>query len=359
MRASAVKILIVDDSRLVAAMLRRTLEEESDIEVMGIASTGAQARELIQTLRPDVVVLDVVLPDMSGLQLLQEYMSSHPIPTVVLSAHGQRQSQTTLDAFALGALTVLEKPTPNGEEASAVTRRLIAAIREASVARVTKTRATTAAIGERAPQERVVSQSDRVKWGNRLLAIGISTGGVTALERMMPLFPDVVPPILILAHMPKGFTKGLAEQLSRLTPNPVIEAQDGVPIEVGKMYLAPAGEHHMVIRNRPDGLQVQLRSGERVSGHRPSVDVLFESLAPLPPLGWRVASALLTGMGDDGAKGMKRLREAGGRTIAQDERSSVVFGMPRAAIALGAAEGALPLDEIPDWLIGALARKRA
>lgn len=346
-----VRVLIIDDSAMVRQVLSMGLAADPLISVMGAASNAEQAWQMMQAERPDVITLDVEMPGMDGVSFLRRYIPQMPVPTVVISALTHESAPVTLQAMEAGAVDVIEKPALGvGEGLPAIMRDVCARVRAAASARPTPGRlrpvrpraaALAAALGEL-----------RMAAGS-LIAIGASTGGVQALGRILPMFPAESPGIVIVQHMPTGFTGAFAKRLNADCAMEVIEARDGDEVRPGRILLAPGGDRHMEVQRGPTGWRVTMTEGAPVCFSRPSVDVLFRSVAR--HAGRDCAAALLTGMGKDGAAGMLAIRAAGGRTIAQDEASCVVYGMPLAAVELGAAETVLPLDEIPDRLIRSLA----
>lgn len=330
-----VRLLIVDDSATIRRLLRAVFERDSEIEVVGEAPEPAVARQLIKDLNPDVITLDVEMPNMSGIEFLEKIMRLRPMPVVMVSTLTQRGAETTLRALELGAVDYFAKPTENvATILEAHASELCQKIKMAARARVRtgKLRETV---------ERKVSQS-YVPDG-RVVAIGSSTGGVEALITVLGAYPENCPPTLITQHMPGQFTSTFAQRLARTSGVRVEEATDGAPIEPGRVYLAPGGAAHLEIAGR-ERLRCRLLETDLVNGHRPSVDVLFHSVAQI--VGDRAIGVILTGMGRDGAAGLKELRGAGAATIGQDEASSIIYGMPRAAFEVGAVEQQLPLEKI-------------
>jgi two-component system chemotaxis response regulator CheB len=338
------RVLVVEDSLTVRKRIVEVLEADPDIEVVGEAEDGKAGIELCQSLRPDIVTLDMVLPVMSGLAATEFIMAYCPTPILIVSASTNRgELFRTYDAMAAGALDVLEKPL--GDEIDgAWEEKLVSTVKLISRIKViTHPRARLGAMGQRplgqfSPPE-MPAQAGRPP---RAVAIGVSTGGPAALVEVLQGLPsDFSIPILVVVHLGKPFAPAFAEWLDGQSPLRVLYARDGEPLPAGegKVLMAPP-EHHLILR------QGRLRLTQDSERHscRPSVDVLFASLAQ--ELGAGCVACLLTGMGKDGAEGLLSIRRAGGRTIAQDERTSVVFGMPREAILLGAAEQILPLEKI-------------
>ncbi|SDD76369.1 two-component system, chemotaxis family, response regulator CheB [Paracoccus isoporae] len=340
---SQVRVLIVDDSATMRQLIRFRLRADPRIEVVGEASDTAQAREALDTLSPDVMTLDVEMPGQSGLDFLREVMRSRPMPVIMVSTETEKGSAAAVEALSRGAIDCVGKP--RSREFNNAFGDLARLVHGAATARV---QPRGAAEGAQPP---VVSRD--FQWNGMYVLIGSSTGGVDALERIIAGMPANCPPILITQHMSDGFLASFAERInSRYAPR-VELARSDAPVEQGRIYLAPGGEQHltMTVGARP---RCRLIGGEKVSSHRPSVDVLFNSALPL---GNRVCAALLTGMGSDGADGMLALRRAGATCLAQDEASSVVWGMPRIAWEQGAAHRLVPLKRMASEILDATDRR--
>ncbi len=359
------RVLLVDDSRLVRDVYRSVLAREPGIEIVGEAENPFEARDQILALKPDVITLDMEMPRMDGLTFLRALMSQHPVPTVVVSSITERGGALAMEAFAAGAVEVLQKPTRRAE-LLALGPELARAIRTAGLARLRpgplahpapSPASGTATLPPRPPGPPRPAYAPSGLRTDRVLAIGASTGGTVAVERLLCALPPRMPPILVTQHMPPGFTRAFAERLDRLLPFAVCEAEDGMGVEPNTVLIAPGGKHLLLRGSFARGLTVEVKDGPRVSGHCPSVDVLFRSVARAA--GNRALGVILTGMGRDGANGLKELRDAGGLTFAQDEASCVVFGMPKAAQEEGAVDACLPLDALPAALVGALTRAAA
>jgi len=351
MTAGPVRVLIVDDSALVRQILSRLLATDPAIHVVGTAPDPVTAERKLETLAPDVLTLDVEMPRMDGLAFLERLMRVRPMPVVMVSALTQRGCEATLRALELGAVDVVPKPHVDvRERLEDVAAELVAKVKAAARARPRPRRAAAAA--PRPP----ASGMPTYRASEAVVVIGASTGGTEALREILTALPATAPGIVIVQHMPEGFTAAFARRLDALAAVRVAEAADGDRVLPGHALVAPGNRHVRLVRDGA-AVRVALVDGPPVNQHRPSVDVLFASAAAA--LGPNAVGVLLTGMGRDGAEGLLALRRAGARTIAQDEATSVVWGMPREAIALGAAERVLPLDHIPGAILALAAAGRA
>ena len=334
-----IRVLVVDDSALVRSILRRGLEAAGGIEVVGAAQNPYEARDLLVSLRPDVVTLDVEMPRMDGIRFLDRYMTVLPTPTIVLSSLTPRGSMLAMQALEAGAVEVLCKPSAGvADGLERMMSDLVARVRVAAVTRVGVKERPVERPADR-PQGALDETTDKV------IAFGASTGGVAALGRILPAFPPWTPGIVVVQHMPEGFTRAFAERMDHDCAMRVSEARDGDRVLAGHILVAPGGQRHTEVHRVGGQYLVRLVDRPRVQGHVPSVDVLFESLAVCAAR--NATGCILTGMGADGAMGLLRMRGAGGRTLAQDRETSAVWGMPAAAHEVGAAERLVPLHEIP------------
>jgi len=324
-----IRALIVDDSATMRGLIRATLQQDPEIEVVGEAADPLEARAAIKALNPDVITLDVEMPNMSGLDFLERIMRLRPMPVVMVSTLTSRGAEATLNALELGAVDCIAKPSTAGPTAF---NELADKVKAAASARVRP-------LGPRAR----ASIPTRFTPNERIVAIGSSTGGVEALITVLSGLPENCPPTVITQHMPATFTKSFAERLDRLTAPRVTEAVDGDVLTPGRIYLAPGGRTHLEVTGLKT-LRCRLVESENVNGHRPSVDVLFNSVAKTA--GASAVGAILTGMGRDGAAGLLAMREAGAATIGQDEATCVVYGMPKTAMQIGAVQRQLPLDRM-------------
>ena len=348
--SQAVRTLIVDDSAIVRKILTEALAGEPDIDVVGTAPDPYVARDKILALHPDVLTLDIEMPRMDGLTFLRKLMEFHPMPVIVISSLGQASCKAAMDALEAGAVEVLAKP---GGPYS---------VGELRLALATKIRAAAAA-RLRTPTQQPRKATEFGRAGNHgtgnvtegfdpttVIAIGASTGGTEAIAEVLQQIPQQSPGIVITQHIPANFSRAFAERLDRICQIRVKEAADGDVVSPGHALVAP-GNFHMLLRKRSGVYSVAVKEGPRVCYQRPSVDVLFRSVAEVA--GPKAVGALLTGMGSDGAAGMLLMRQAGAVTIAQDEASCVVFGMPREAIRLGAAVHVHPLTHIAGAILAA------
>ncbi|MEK8122874.1 chemotaxis response regulator protein-glutamate methylesterase [Methylocystis sp. IM4] len=343
-----VRVLVIDDSALVRKVLADGLSRDPEIEVVGQANDPYRARDLLVDLRPDVVTLDVEMPRMDGVTFLKQYMRAIPTPTVMISSFTQQGKGVTLEALAAGAVDAIAKPSiglvdqlPN--MLSDICRRVKDAAR-VDVSRFGRIRLR--------PLEKVAPVVEAAC--PKLIAIGASTGGVEALSHIMPAFPANSSGIVVVQHMPAGVTSKFAERLNGMSAMRVKEAEDGERVCKGLVLVAPGGAKHMTVVRSGCDYRIVLVDGPEVNFSRPAVDVLFNSVAQAA--GRHAAAALLTGMGRDGAEGLLAIRNAGGRTFVQDEETSVVYGMPKAASDLGAAEAVVALQKIPGLLTRAIKR---
>lgn len=328
-----VRVLVVDDSATMRGLITARLRADPLIEVVGQASDPHEARQAIKQLNPDVITLDIEMPNMDGIEFLDKIMRLRPTPVIMISTLTQRGADVSLKALEIGAFDCIAKPSSgNSEDFELLAEKVKAAAgsrrrfrRQGAVAR---TRDSSFA-----PDDRVI-------------AIGASTGGVEALIAVLSQFPENCLPTVISQHMPPTFTRSFAARLNNLCAASVTEASDGAPLVPGKIYLAPGGFHLEISGSAP--LRCRVSDAEKVNGHRPSVDVMFKSV--LRTVGSRAIGVILTGMGRDGAEGLLALRNAGCETIGQDESSCVVYGMPRVAYEIGAVGRQLPLEQIGERL---------
>lgn len=337
-----IKVLVVDDSALVRKLLTEELSRYSDIDVVGGAIDPYVARDKIVRLKPDVITLDLEMPRMDGLSFLSKLMKYHPLPVVVVSSLTPSNSQNAIRALELGAVEVICKPGSN-LSAPDISQSLVKAIRAAS-------RANVAKVTSDVSMEEQSNQGYHIplKTTHKVIAIGASTGGTIAIEKLLIEMPLNIPGILVVQHMPEYFTASFASRLDTICKIEVREAKDGDTVVPGLALIAPGGRH-MLLERSGAFYHVRIKGGPMVHHQRPSVDVLFHSVAK--QAGANAMGVLLTGMGSDGAEGLLAMRQSKAYTIAQDEASSVVYGMPGEAVKLGAACDVLPLTEISGRII--------
>jgi two-component system, chemotaxis family, protein-glutamate methylesterase/glutaminase len=347
-QAKKVKVLIVDDSAVVRQALNTILSTDPAIEVIGTAADPIFAVGKIAKEVPDVITLDIEMPRMDGLTFLRKLMAQHPIPVVIISSLTTKGTETALKALELGAVEIITKPQMHTREFFEESKiRICDAIRAAARARISRkpvekflpVEPKLSADAVLAPLQRL----SMIKTTEIVIALGASTGGTTALQVFLEEMPPDVPGIIIVQHMPENFTRSFANRLNELCRIDIKEAENGDGVRRGSALIAP-GNKHMLLKRSGANYYVEIQDGPLVNRHRPSVDVLFRSTAQYA--GSNAVGIIMTGMGDDGAKGLLEMKEAGAITIAQDEKTCVVFGMPREAINIGAATTVLPLEKI-------------
>ncbi|HEY8194715.1 MAG TPA: chemotaxis response regulator protein-glutamate methylesterase [Hyphomicrobium sp.] len=330
-----IRVLVVDDSSTMRGLITTALSQDPDIEVVGQAEDPLRARQAIKALNPDVVTLDVEMPNMSGLEFLEKIMRLRPTPVIMVSTLTSRGADETVRALEIGAVDCIEKPRPGNEHNF---EELPFKVKIAASARVRPLRDER----QNVPSE-THAAPDKYASDGRVLAIGASTGGVEALIELLSHFPENCPPTVIAQHMPPAFTRSFASRLDRVCAAKVQEATTGAKMQPGHIFLAPGGSLHLEVSSASD-LHCRLKPGDKVNGHCPSVDVLFESVARA--CARNAVGLILTGMGRDGAAGLLSMRKAGARTFGQNESSCIVYGMPKAAFDLGAVEKQLPLERL-------------
>lgn len=332
-----IRVLVVDDSATMRSLLSVALRRDADIEVVGHAADPLEAREKIKALNPDVLTLDIEMPNMNGLDFLEKIMRLRPMPVIMVSSLTSRDAAATLTALEIGAFDCISKASFSDERAFGA---LVSTVKAAARARIRP----LAGDMHRASEYREQPPANTGYAPNgRVVAIGSSTGGVEALISVLSQFPENCPPTVITQHMPAAFTRSFAERLDRMCRPRVSEAVDGAVLAPGQVYLAPGGATHLEIAG-VGTLRCRLRSSDTVNGHRPSVDVLFASVARTARA--KAVGVILTGMGRDGAAGLLQMRQAGASTLGQDEATSLVYGMPKVAFETNAVERQLPLDKI-------------
>ncbi len=345
-----IRVLVVDDSATMRALIRRALTRDQGIEVVGEADHALAARAAIKALDPDVVTLDIEMPDMNGLELLDKIMRLRPTPVVMVSSLTAAGAETTVRALEIGALDCVAKPTPTAPHSF---DRLPQAVRAAAAAPRARLGSGSPALGAAGTPGPLGGRIN----GTRLVALAASTGGVEALIRVFSGLPPDCPPVAVVQHMPPHFTASFAQRLDRTSALRVVEATDGLVLDRGTAALAPGGERHLEVVDGQDGrFRCRLVAADPENGHRPSADRLFRSVARAA--GSRSIGAILTGMGADGAAGLLAMRQAGAHTIGQDEATSMVFGMPKVAHRFGAVAEQLPLDQVASGITRALVAPR-
>lgn len=332
-----VRVLVVDDSATMRGLIAATLQRDPHIEVVGEAADPLEARQAIKALDPDVITLDVEMPNMNGLDFLEKIMRLRPTRVIMVSTLTEKGASATIKALEIGAFDCIAKPSPKDPRSLDALAAKVKSIAAAPMS------LRSAPAPQARPAEAPKHAPIQFKPDGRVVAIGSSTGGVEALLTILSDFPENCPPTLITQHMPATFTASFAARLDRMCKPRVSEAVDGAPLSVGQVYIAPGGHSHLEVVKRI-GLQCRLRDTEAVNGHRPSVDVLFNSVAHT--LGDRSLGVILTGMGRDGAEGLLAMRRSGAETIGQDQATSLVYGMPKAAFELGSVGKQLPLHRI-------------
>lgn len=352
-----IRTLVVDDSALVQKLLTDLLSSDPDIEVVGVASDPYEAREMIKRLNPDVLTLDVEMPKMNGLDFLRNLMRLRPMPVVMISTLTEKGAQVTLEALSLGAVEVVSKPKmdlQHGLEKSAL--EITTKVKNAAAAKVSRYKPEDPAgnkVSHRTIAEIAAGRPGKAESGcgaqqaSQLIAIGASTGGTEAIKGVLSSISGTSMGIVITQHIPEFISASFAARMDQISVLSVCQAENNQKILSGHVYIAPGGQHLSVVRD-DKGYKCKLTDSEPVNRHKPSVDVLFRSVARVA--GSKATGVILTGMGADGAVGLKEMQDAGASTIAQDEASCVIFGMPKEAIKLGAADMIKPLQEIAPLL---------
>ena len=342
-----IRIVVVDDSALIRSLLTSIINEAPDMEVVATASDPIVARERIRETNPDMITLDVEMPRMDGLEFLRRLMRLRPTPVLMISSLTQSGSETTLSALELGAVDFLPKPTLDVSN----TMQSYADDIHDKIRMVAAARLRRPALFAAAPKAAPPRLAPSLLRQNAIIAVGASTGGTDAIKEFLDKLPANCPPVMIVQHMPEGFTLSFAKRLDKLCAMQVKEAEDGEPLLRGTAYIAP-GHSHMRLGKGTQGFVICLDQGPPVNRHRPAVDVLFASVASLAAA--QTVAVILTGMGKDGAQGMLQLREGGAITFAQDEASCVVYGMPREAVAQGGVMHVHPLSQLADKVMDCL-----
>ena len=335
----AIKVLVVDDSALIRSLLSEIIKSENDLFLVGAAPDAYAARDLVNRFKPDVITLDIEMPKVDGLTFLEKLMKAHPTPVIMISTLTEKGANATLRALELGAIDFIAKPKLGVAQGIESYRQLI--IEKIRLAAQTKVKHLTR-------QASTTKLTVNYSGTEKIIAVGASTGGTEAIKEFMMQLPSNSPAVVISQHMPAGFTTSFAKRLNSLCKINVVEAQGGERILPGNAYLAP-GNYHLLIERSGADYRLALSDSALVSGHRPSVDVMFNSLANCAAQ--NTIALIMTGMGKDGASGMYSLHQSGAYTLAQDEASCVVFGMPKEAINLGGVDKILPLNKLASAVV--------
>jgi len=343
----AINVLIVDDSATAREVLAHALRKDPELNVIGSAPDAYIARDKIVNLKPDVVCLDVEMPRMDGVTFLKKIMKYSPVPVIMVSSLTKRGADITLESLDAGAIDFVTKPHQNIYDGiDEIEKELITKVKMAASSNLKAKIIKRQSVIKSKPKTLALSNTT-----NKLIAIGASTGGTVALSDVIYALPRDIPGVVVVQHMPSGFTESFATRLNQISAVHVKEAEDDEIIGRGKVLIAP-GDYHMVVRRKGANYHVKLGTGDKVSGHRPSVDVLFNSIAKY--VGGNAVGIIMTGMGGDGAKGMLKMHNAGAKTIGQDEKSCIVYGMPKVAKDLGGVDKEVTLSEITNTLISTL-----
>jgi len=346
-----IKVLVVDDSAVVRKVFREELSREKDIEVIGTAPDPYVARDKIVKLQPDVVTLDIEMPRMDGITFLKKLIRYYPLPVIIVSSLTRNGGRLAMEALSLGALEVISKPS-SAYSVGEMSVQLIDKIRAVAGVKVESRR--------KRPSDKIIQAKIPSKalsrTTNKVIAIGASTGGTEALKVVLKGMPPNAPGTLVVQHMPAHFTTSFAERLNEMSAMTIKEAEDGDSLINGVALIAP-GNYHMLLRRSGAKYYVMVKKGPLVNHQRPAVDVLFHSVASYA--GSNAVGVILTGMGSDGAHGLLKMKEAGARTVAQDEKSCIIFGMPKEAIQLGAAEKVVPLGNIANEALNLITEDRS
>jgi len=355
--SNKIKVLIVDDSSLIRKLLSEILSSDRGIEVVGTAQDPFVAREKIKKLQPDVITLDVEMPRMDGITFLKNLMRLHPIPVIMISSLTEKGADVTLEALESGAIDFVSKPKLDlAHSLPDYTHEIVSKVKAAANANihaVTQTPSSIVEVAAKNSADVILEKNNRAtkkhfKTTDTIIALGASTGGTEAIKEVLMRMPADAPGMVISQHIPEAFSGPFSKRMNSCSAMTVYEAHDGQQILPGHVYIAP-GSHHLLIERDGARFVCRLNDGPPVNRHRPSVDVMFRSVAQ--NVGHNAIGVILTGMGDDGAAGMKELHDAGAGTIAQDEKTSVVWGMPGEAVKLGGVDSILPLNSVPGKII--------
>lgn len=357
--SQVIKVLVVDDSAIVRQALTEILNSDPNIQVMGTASDPYIAAKKIQQEVPDVITLDIEMPRMDGLTFLRKIMTQHPIPVIIISSVSDRGSDNAIKALEYGAVEIISKPALNTKQFIEESKiNICDAVKAAAIAKLSKRRNTPPVVVQpKFSADAVLPKTNypiALTTTDTIIAVGASTGGTEALRTFLEAMPPDAPGIIIVQHMPEKFTRSFANRLNELCRISVKEAENGDSVFRGRALIAP-GNYHTLLKRSGARYYVEVKDGPLVNRHRPSVDVLFRSTARYA--GRNAIGVIMTGMGDDGARGLLEMKEAGAKTIAQDEKSCVVFGMPKEAIKLGAADFVMPLEQMAPAILNIIGKK--
>jgi two-component system chemotaxis response regulator CheB len=351
-KSKEISVLIVDDSAVVRRTLVEILSSHKNIRVLGAASDPYIAAKKIAKEVPDVITLDVEMPNMDGLTFLKKIMTQRPIPTVIISSLTEKGSKTAIRALEYGAIDIITKPRMDSEKQLAESKtKIIDAVLAASMAKIRRLKEVKLTVTPKHSADVIIRRTHNnslIETTDKIVAIGASTGGTEAIRTILKSFPSNGPGVIIVQHMPEIFTRSFADRLNQECNMDIKEAENNDSIFPGRVLIAP-GNKHMLLKRSGARYFVEIKEGPFVNRHRPSVDVLFRSVAKYA--GSNAIGAILTGMGDDGAKGLLEMKEAGAKTIGQDEQSCVVYGMPQVANNIGALNVQLPLDHIASFIL--------
>ena len=357
--SQVIKVLVVDDSAIVRQALTEILNSDPYIEVMGTASDPYIAAKKIQQEVPDVITLDIEMPRMDGLTFLRKIMTQHPIPVIIISSVSDRGSDNAIKALEYGAVEIIAKPALNTKQFIEESKiNICDAVKAAAIAKLSKRKVIQPlAVQPKYSADAVLPKTNypiALTTTDTIIAVGASTGGTEALRTFLEAMPPDAPGIIIVQHMPEKFTRSFANRLNEICRISVKEAENGDSLFRGRALIAP-GNFHTLLKRSGARYYVEVKDGPLVNRHRPSVDVLFRSTARYA--GRNAIGVIMTGMGDDGARGLLEMKEAGAKTIAQDEKSCVVFGMPKEAIKLGAADFIMPLEQMAPAILNIIGKK--
>ncbi len=344
-----IKVLIIDDSALIRKLLTSILSSDPELEVVGVAANPLIAREKIKRLNPDILTLDVEMPEMDGITFLKNLMRLRPTPVVMISTLTAKGATTTLEALSIGAIDFVEKPSVDVDNSmNQLSQDIISKVKTAAQSKV-----RNAGVQKETPIKHYDRWLGYTPNSSLIIAIGSSTGGPQAVEELLHTFPEGGPPIVISQHIPASFSASFAERLDRVLPVNAYEVKDGMPLESSCVYVSP-GDYHFKILKKGNKFLARVFQDKKVNGHRPSVEVMMSSIADVHD--GKMIAVMLTGMGNDGAVGMQAMHNKGAYTIAQDEASCVVWGMPRAAVELGCVDQLLPLKNIGPHIMEIVAK---